>query len=263
MTETAQSWWMRWPRDGCNQQLPIPVRRRVRAVSTTRRGGVSDPPYDSFNLGFHVGDDPARVEQNRRRLQKIAGGQVELCWLSQVHGTTVVRAEEALEADEPVEADGCVSTTPGLGCVVLTADCLPVVLCDRQATVVAAAHAGWRGLAAGVLEATVESMEVAPGALMAWLGPAIGPDVFEVGDEVREAFVDADEGAEGCFRPSPFHPDDRWVADLYELARRRLEHCGVTAVFGGGVCTYSDQERFFSYRREGTTGRMATAVWLT
>ncbi len=260
--EAKKALALHWPSGGCGGSIPTPVHRNVGAVSTTRCGGGSSAPFDSFNLGLHVGDDPGAVEQNRRRFMQFVGDDVQMCWLSQVHGTDVVRAEDVAESEGAVEADACVSRTPSLGCVVLTADCLPVLLSDRGGTVVAAAHAGWRGLAAGVLEATVRAMDTSPGELIAWLGPAIGADVFEVGEEVREQFVSNDAGADGHFQPSPFNPDDRWVADLVGLARRRLRSAGVEAVFAHGGCTYSDDERFFSYRRDGTTGRMATAIWL-
>ncbi len=255
---------LNWPQStSCSSDaVGSPIRRRVRAVSTTRQGGTSKPPFDSFNLGYHVGDDPGAVDDNRARLNKFAGDDIRFCWLTQVHGTTVVDAADVADADAPVEADASVSRTPGLACAVLTADCLPVLMGDRDGTCVAAAHAGWRGLAAGILEATVDATDTDPSRLVAWLGAAIGPDVFEVGPEVVDAFVASDEGARSCFRASPFHPDSRWVGDLYELARRRLRRCGIEAIVGGGACTYSDENRFFSYRRDGTTGRMATAIWL-
>lgn len=261
LSETA----LRWPPDDasgfdCFAELPPAVRNGVGAISTTRRGGVSEPPFDSLNLGFHVGDDPEAVRENRSRLAEATGG-VEFCWLSQVHGTDVVDAEEVAESADPVEADGCVSRTSGLACAILTADCLPVLLCDRGAEVVAACHAGWRGLAAGVVEQTIDAMGAAPGELFAWLGPAIGGDVYEVGDDVRRAFVDADPNAAGHFASSPFHPEDRWVADLHGLATLRLTDLGVETILGEPTCTHGDEERFFSYRRDGETGRMTTAVW--
>lgn len=233
--------------------------RGVGAISTTRRGGVSQAPFDTLNLGLHVGDDDKAVAENRRLLADEAGGGLRFAWLEQVHETRVV---DAAGVQEPVEADASFCRVPGLACVVMTADCLPVLLAHRQGQVVAAAHAGWRGLAAGVLEATVTAMCEDPAELVAWLGPAIGSDVFEVGGEVRRAFVDELAEAECCFRPSPENPEDRWVADLYGLARLRLQRAGVVSVSGGGFCTYSDEERFFSYRRDGKTGRMASAIWL-
>lgn len=230
----------------------------VGALSTDRRGGVSGRPFDSLNLGLHVGDLVQAVEENRRRVREVAGDGVRFAWLEQVHGTRVVDAAEVLE---PVEADGSVATAAGVACVVMTADCLPVLFCDRAGTVVGAAHGGWRGLAAGVLEATVAKMGVDPGEILAWLGPAIGPAAFEVGGEVRQAFIERDERATAYFRPSQGAPDERWMADLYGLARLRLKALGVDDISGGRGCTFGE-ERYFSYRRDGRTGRMATAIWL-
>lgn len=233
---------------------PAPV--RVRAVSTTRHGGVSAPPYGSLNLAEHVGDDPVCVAENRRRLMAAVGYPAEPAWLKQVHGTTVIAAGQARA---PMVADAAWTREPGRPCVVMTADCLPVLLCDRAGTVVAAAHAGWRGLASGVIAAAVTSMKASPVELLAWLGPAIGPDAFEVGAEVRTAFLELDADNADCFQPSPA---GRWLADLYELARRQLRALGVSAVYGGDYCTFGDSKRFFSYRRENPTGRMATLIWL-
>jgi YfiH family protein len=233
---------------------PAPV--TVRAVSTTRQGGVSPLPYASLNLAEHVGDDPACVAENRRRLAAMLNLAAKPAWLEQVHGTTVVAAETVLA---PVAADAAFTRKPGLPCVVMTADCLPVLLCDRAGTVVAAAHAGWRGLASGVIAATVARLATPPMELLVWLGPAIGPDAFEVGEEVRAAFLALDAGNADCFRPSPA---GRWLADLYELARRQLRGLGVSAIYGGEFCTFGEPERFFSYRREHRTGRIATLIWL-
>lgn len=233
---------------------PAPV--GIRACVTTRIGGVSAAPFDTLNLGARTGDDAAAVAANRDRLIAAAGLPAAPRWLAQVHGTRVVAARDV--APDATESDASWSERPGEVCAVLVADCLPVLLCDRDATCVAAAHAGWRGLAGGVLEATVAALPAAPGALRAWLGPAIGPAAFEVGEEVREAFLGADAGAAGCFRPSPA---GRWLADLYGLARRRLHALGVEAIHGGGFCTYREPGRFFSYRRDGRTGRMAALIW--
>ena len=233
-----------------------PAPATVRAVSTTRHGGISPPPYDRLNLADHVGDDPAHVAENRRRLAAAVGLPGEPAWLEQVHGVEVVAAESVCA---PVAADATWTREAGRSCVVMTADCLPVLLCDRAGTVVAAAHGGWRGLAGGVIAATVARLGVRPADLLAWLGPAIGPDAFGVGEEVRAVFLALDAGNAGCFRPSPA---GRWLADLYELARRQLRNLGVNEVYGGGWCTFSEPERFFSYRRENRTGRMATLVWL-
>lgn len=231
-----------------------PVPARVRAVVTTRAGGVSAVPFDALNLGDHVGDDPAAVAENRRRLQALLGCRP--AWLSQVHGVTVVRADPA----QVLEADASWSATPGIACAIMTADCLPVLFCDRAGARVAAAHAGWRGLAAGVLEASVAALGCPPGEVLVWLGPAIGPQVFEVGAEVREAFVSRHAEAAAAFVPST-NPG-RYMADLYHLARIRLARVGVTAVYGGGLCTFGDAERFYSYRREPRTGRLASLIWL-
>lgn len=233
-----------------------PAPAGVRAAATTRHGGVSKAPYASFNLGQHVGDDPLAVLENRRRLVARLGLTREPAWLQQVHGCGVAAAETV---DLPAEADAAVTRTPGVACVVMTADCLPVLFCDRDGRVVAAAHAGWRGLVGGVLEATLARMAVEPAAVLAWLGPAIGPAAFEVGPEVRAAFVAADTGAGACFVAAS---GDRLHADLYALARRRLARVGVTQVFGGGRCTYSETDTFYSYRRSPLTGRQATLIWL-
>jgi YfiH family protein len=228
----------------------------VRALVTMRGGGVSLPPWDSLNLADHVGDDSAAVAENRRRLRVQLALPDEPVWLQQVHGCSVVDADEGAAG---CRADAAVAAQPGRVCGVLTADCLPVVFCDRAATVVGVAHAGWRGLAAGVLEQTVARLGRPARELLAWLGPAISPQAFEVGDEVRSAFVTHDPQAAACFLPSP---RGRWLADLYGLARLRMQQAGVAAIHGGGLCTFSDAARFYSYRRDGVTGRLASLVWL-
>ncbi|KAB2969309.1 peptidoglycan editing factor PgeF [Zoogloea sp.] len=233
-----------------------PAPDRVHALVTTRAGGVSAAPYASLNLGVHVGDDPARVAENRQRLRALL--PAEPCWLNQVHGTAVLDADTW--AGGLPDADGVVSRRSGRVCVVMTADCLPVLLCDAAGTVVGAAHAGWRGLHAGVLEATVAAMDVPPSSLLAWLGPAIGPDAFEVGEEVRHAFVSEDPLAASAFRAAAV--PGKWMADLYALARLRLAALGVPRVHGGEFCTHADATRFYSYRRDGVTGRMASLIWL-
>lgn len=233
-----------------------PAPSNVRAVSTTRAGGVSRAPFDDFNLADHVGDDPDAVAANRRRLAKTLNLSAEPLWLKQVHGNRVV---DAARAQPQSEADAAVTFEPGPVCAVLTADCLPVLFCDRQGVRVAAVHAGWRGLAAGVLEAAVEALESPPPELLVWLGPAIGPRAFEVGDEVRSVFVAHDPAGEACFNSSSA---GRWLADIHVLARLRLNAMGITAVYGGGWCTYSDAERFYSYRRDKITGRMASLITL-
>jgi uncharacterized protein, YfiH family len=231
-----------------------PAPAKVRALSTTRAGGVSAGPYASLNLGDHVGDDPAAVAENRARVRNRL--PAEPLWLKQVHLADVADADSASGVPE---ADASVARQPGKACAVLTADCLPLLLCDRAGAVVAAAHAGWRGLAGGVIEAAVEAMKVSPGEVLAWLGPAIGPAAFEVGGEVRDAFLAFDPAAAAAFVA---RENGKWLADIFHLARLRLGKIGVTAVYGGGVCTYSDAERFYSYRRDGATGRMASLIWI-
>jgi len=236
-----------------------PAPANVHAFLTTRTGGVSRPPYASFNPAVHVGDDPDAVAENRRLLRQFL--PAEPLWLNQVHGCDVV--SEAC-GDAP-DADAGVAFQANEVRAVLTADCLPVLFCDEAGSVVAAAHAGWRGLAGGVLEATVRSMQVPPQRILAWLGAAIGPDAFEVGDEVRENFVAQHALAGIAFRPAlPGTLDGaprKWLADIYALARIRLAQAGVERVYGGGLCTQADTERFFSYRRESRTGRMASLIW--
>lgn len=230
-----------------------PAPSRVRACVTTRAGGVSLAPFDSLNLGDHVGDDPQAVAENRRRLIERLG--CNPAWLQQVHSADVVEADPAAVA----VADASWTTTPGRACAVLTADCLPALFCDCAGSRVAAAHAGWRGLAGGVLENTVAALGVPAGELLVWLGPAIGPQSFEVGAEVREAFVVQHAQAEQAFSAS--RNAGRFMADLYALARIRLAAIGVTAVHGGGLDTFSDP-RFFSYRRAARSGRLASLIWL-
>lgn len=234
-------------------QWPAPP--TVGAATTTRRGGVSRGAWRSLNLAAHVDDDADAVTENRARLARTLDLPAEPLWLDQVHGTAVRIAG----VDTDACADACFADRRGVVCAVLTADCLPVLLCDAQGTAVAAVHAGWRGLLAGVIEKALQCFSARRQDLMAWLGPAIGPNAFEVGDEVRSAFVDLDAAAARCFTGNrPGH----WLADLYGLARLRLQHAGVDSVYGGELCTYSDSARFYSYRRDGVTGRMASLIWL-
>ncbi|MCB1735653.1 MAG: peptidoglycan editing factor PgeF [Gammaproteobacteria bacterium] len=235
-----------------------PAPSRIRSCTTLRDGGVSTGGYASLNLADHVEDDPAAVAENRQRLTAALGLPEAPQWLSQVHGVQVHRLAVQPDAKTPA-ADAVWTDQPDRICAVLTADCLPVLFCDRSASCVAAAHAGWRGLADGVLEATVAALPAAASELFAWMGPAIGPAVFEVGDEVREIFISRHPQTAPAFRPSPA---GRWLADIYALARIRLAACGVHAVFGGGECTFSDVDRFYSFRREPRTGRMASLIWL-
>jgi YfiH family protein len=233
-----------------------PAPGTVKAVTTTREGGVSAAPFDAFNLADHVGDRAEAVQHNRDLLRRRLRLPAEPVWLEQVHGCSVAACGSA--GPRPM-ADASYADRAGSVCAVLTADCLPVLFCDRQGTRVAAAHAGWRGLAGGVLESTVEALAVAPGQLLVWLGPAIGPQAFEVGAEVRRAFVEQHAEAGDAFVAQT---NGRWLGDLYRLARIRLRALGVNAVYGGEFCTFSDPERFFSYRRDQVTGRMATLIWL-
>ncbi|MFC6671003.1 peptidoglycan editing factor PgeF [Marinobacterium aestuariivivens] len=232
-----------------------PVPARVRACVSTRSGGVSEGVFQGLNLGDHVGDDPAAVAENRRRLLEALGLERPAQWLKQVHGTAVA---EARDDGRVREADACWSDRPGLACIVMTADCLPVFFSDGER--VAVAHAGWRGLVAGVLDNTLAVFED-PSRVHCWLGPAIGPGAFEVGDEVRAQFCAAQPGAADAFVPRDGHPG-KWFADLSRLARQRLQAAGVASAGGGELCTFSDAERFYSYRRDGETGRMASIIWL-
>lgn len=232
-----------------------PAPANVKALSSTRHGGTSAGPYAALNLGNHVGDDPKSVAANRALLGRHI--PMEPLWLTQVHGTTVV---DAACTCPHAEADASIARMANRICAIMTADCLPVLFCDARGTAVGAAHAGWRGLNAGILEATVKAMQTPPGEIMAWLGPAIGPDAFEVGPEVRAAFTAHDPAAASAFRPGTH--DGKWLADLYLLARQRLAACSVTQVYGGNRCTFTEEETFFSYRRDGTTGRMASLIWL-
>lgn len=255
-----------------------PAPGNIRAFATTRHGpGISELPFYRFNLGARCGDQPAAVQANRAALRREYGLPGEPLWLHQVHGVDVIRFESphpdplphgegsvqrrgaasGAQADQEPLADAAVTALPGSVLAVLTADCLPVLFCNEAGTEIAAAHAGWRGLAAGVLEQTVAAMHSPPETLMAWLGPAAGPGRYEVGEEVRQAFLTADAAADAAFVPTrPGHH----LVDLYALARQRLRQAGVSRCFGGGLCTLSDI-RFYSHRREQRTGRMATLIW--
>ncbi len=230
-----------------------PAPANVRALQTTREGGVSLAPYDSLNLGAHVKDNPLHVAQNRQLLNRFLPS--EPVWLNQVHGTRVIDA--ALSACIE-SADASFTTRRNVVCVTMTADCLPVLLCDQAGTRVAAVHAGWRSLCDGVIEAAVAAMQIDGTQIMAWLGPAIGPQAFEVGAEVRAQFMANDAQAEAAFVQS----GDKYLGDLYQIATQRLHTLGVTQVYGGGSCTFAEKDQFFSFRRDGDTGRMATFIWL-
>lgn len=232
-----------------------PAPTNVRTCVTTRLGGHSESVWRGFNLGDHVGDDPAHVAANRVELERDLGCRP--AWLKQVHGIDVCRADPS----RVCEADASWTDEAGVACTIMTADCLPALFCTRDGARVAAAHAGWRGLLDGVLEQTVAALGGAAADVLVWLGPAIGPAAFEVGAEVREAFMAADPLAVCAFVPSG--RDGHWLADIYQLARQRLAAAGVESVYGGGECTFSDVERFYSYRRDGQTGRMASLIWIT
>jgi len=257
-----------------------PAPANIKTLQTTRHGGVSNAPYDTLNLGDHVGDAGQAVARNRQLLEPLLPS--EPVWLEQVHGTVVANADMASCLPQ---ADACIARHRDTVCVVMTADCLPILLCDKQGSVVGVVHAGWKGLAAGVVEAAVSAMEASSNDLMAWLGPAISQRHFEVGGEVRAAFVDADTMAANAFipslaltgtlshkgrvntTPSPSTGEGRgegekYLADLYLLARMRLNAMGITQIYGGEYCTYRENDKFFSYRRDRATGRMGTFIWI-
>lgn len=230
-----------------------PAPSNVHAIQTTKQGGFSDAPFESLNLGAHVQDDLIAVVKNRQLLDQFL--PAEPVWLNQVHGTNVV---DAALSNCVQDADASFTTQSNVVCVTMTADCLPVLLCNKQGTAVAAIHAGWRSLCDGVIENAVLAMGLKADDLLAWLGPAIGPDAFEVGAEVRQAFIEKDTNATLAFKPHA----DKWLANLYLLASQRLNNVGIKAIYGGGDCTYSSPERYFSFRRDGMTGRMATMIWM-
>ena len=232
-----------------------PAPAGVRARVTERSGGVSLEAYAALNLAAHVGDEPSCVAANRSRLRSALDLPSEPVWLDQVHGSRILD----LDGGVVEAADGAVTSRPGVVCAVMTADCLPVLLCDRHGLRVGIAHAGWRGLLNGVLPAAVRAMAVEPPDLLTWLGPAIGPGAYEVGADVRDAFAKQGAAAARCFEASS---RGRWQADLYALARLSLEAAGVTGIYGGGFCTFTESERFFSHRREAPCGRMASLIWL-
>ncbi|CAM3889587.1 purine nucleoside phosphorylase YfiH [Rahnella bruchi] len=237
-------------------QWPQPA--SVRSCATTREGGVSLPPYGALNLGSHVGDSPEHVALNRQRLIELGGLPAAPHWLEQVHGTDVVHLSSQTAAIPPLIADAAYTREPDVVCAAMTADCLPVLFCSKYGDEVAAAHAGWRGLRAGVLENTVACFDAAPADIMAWMGPAIGPAHFEVGVEVREAFMAVNSNASVAFAPA----GTKFMADIYQLARLRLQAAGITAIYGGEYCTVTDSNKFYSYRRDGVTGRLASLIWL-
>ena len=234
---------------------PAPV--NVKAMQTTRVGGVSHAPFGSLNFGVHVSDDAIAVAKNRQLLSPYLPS--EPVWVNQVHGVEVIDAAQSTCLQN---ADASFTTKPNVVCVTMTADCLPVLLCDKAGTVVAAVHAGWRGLCDGAIEAAVNKLPVEKSEILAWLGPAIGPNAFEVGDEVRQQFMQYNARAEQAFKPH----GDKWFCNMYMIAQQRLNNLGVTQIYGGSInedfCTYSDEVRFFSFRRDNITGRMASLIWL-
>lgn len=231
-----------------------PAPAQVKAFATERGDGASSGAYAGFNLGTHVDDVPEAVAENRRALRAALALPAEPSWLEQIHGADVVD----LDTDEPGAVDAAVTSSTGKVCIVLTADCLPVLFSTQTGDRIGVAHAGWRGLESGVLPAMVAAMGVAPDDLLAWLGPAISAVSYEVGDDVRDAFLATDPGADGCFAPNE---RNRWQADLYGLARRSLAAAGVAAIYGGDFCTFREKDRFFSHRREAPCGRQATLIW--
>jgi len=231
-----------------------PVPACVRAFVTTRVGGVSAGPYASLNLGLRTEDDPAAVAENRLRLSRLLPQPPR--WLQQVHGNTVVDADSL---NDVPQADASVARQPGTVCAIMIADCLPILLADRTGTCIGAAHAGWRGLASGVIGKTITRMAIPPVELVAWIGPGIGPAAFEVGDDVLEAFCAAAPENRNAFKPQK---PGKWLCDLPSLARNALQQAGVASIHGGDLCTYSQPERFYSYRRDRITGRMAALIWL-
>lgn len=234
-----------------------PAPSTIHAYTTLRMGGVSQAPYDEFNLATHVGDNPEHVIANRELLKKTLAITSEPIWIKQTHSA---RAIPATAENAEQEADATFTDKTQQTCVVLTADCLPILLCNHQGTHVAAIHAGWRGIAHGIIEATIAGLSLPSHDLLAWLGPAISPANYEVGAEIRSQFIDLHPEAELAFQPSP---NQRWLADLYALAKIRLLRQGISAIYGGNFCTYADNKRFYSYRRDGEkTGRMATLIWI-
>ena len=235
-----------------------PAPANVKALQTTRVGGVSVAPYASLNLGAHVNDDGNTVSHNRQLLSPNLPS--EPVWMNQVHGIEVIDAAKSACLEN---ADASFATKNNVVCVTMTADCLPVLLCDTDGTVVAAVHAGWRGLCDGVIESAINKMPVQASHILAWLGPAIGPNAFEVGDDVREQFIQKDSQAALAFKPQ----GDKWLCDMYLIAKQRLKNLGVTQIYGGSInedfCTYTDEARFFSFRRDNVTGRMASMIWLS
>ena len=236
--------------------LDWPAPDNIRAVSTTRQGGFSQTPFDSLNLGDHVGDDSSLVLKNREQLRTIIQAPEDPRWLNQVHGNQVI---DSGDWQLDIKADAIFSQNSNHVCSIMTADCLPILLCNQQGSAVAAIHAGWRSLAGGIIEQTIQRFSCNSDSIMAWLGPAIGPSQFEVGQDVYDAFCQYSPSANHAFKATD---DTHYLADIYLLARQRLLSEGVSAIYGGDCCTVSDNQRFFSYRRDQQSGRMATLIWI-
>lgn len=238
-------------------QADWPAPSHIKAFTSTRQKGISKPPYEEFNLGDHVGDCKEAVLHNRKKLKEVLNLVNEPIWIRQTHSTIAI---EAIPQHRFKEADACFTTNRNQVCVVLTADCLPILICNKQGTCVAAIHAGWRGLLNGIIDSTFKAFHSSSDIFMAWLGPAISSWHYEVGEEVRTAFLNQLPEAVHAFAPSPHQ---RWLADLYALARLKLQKQGVKDIYGGEYCTFSEKERFYSYRRDGEkTGRMASLIWI-
>jgi polyphenol oxidase len=241
-----------------------PAPARVKAVITSRHGGVSAPPYESNNLGLHVGDAEEAVMENRKLLAEVTGKQLDFQWLTQVHGNTLLTLDKEV-VDEGTQADALYTRQKNIACGVLTADCLSVFFCDESGAEIAVAHAGWRGLASGILEKTIATFNAEPNSLLAYLGPVIGPCHFEVGDEVRQAFLDLDLPEIINQDSILFHENEnnqnKWMADLYAIAKIILASRGVTKIYGEPICTYCEFDNYYSYRRDGKTGRFASLIW--
>jgi len=234
-----------------------PAAANVRAYSTTRMGGFSKAPYDSFNLGYSSGDERDAVNKNRDKLRQDLALPAAPIWLHQVHSASVVVAEQC---ENSVQADASYTQMPNTVCIIMTADCLPILLCNTAGTEVAAVHAGWRGLAGGIIAAALKKFQSPSSEILAWLGPAIGPEIYEVSEEVRQQFLSLDPATAAAFKPSA---NGKWLANLYALAKQLLNDYGVTQIYGGGFCTYTDSQRFYSHRRDqGKTGRMASLIWM-
>lgn len=244
----------------CNWIVPTwPAPLNVNALTTVRQGGVSIAPYDSFNFALHVGDDPKAVFANRAQLKLQANLPVEPLWLTQTHSTRVVNVSDFNSQKNPiVDADASIAFQPNQVCAVLTGDCLPILLCNKAGTCISAIHAGWKGLVAGIVEAAIQELDCDPSTLMAWLGPGIGPTVYEVQEDFLSAFKDYQ--SETTFKSKE---NGRWLANMVALATERLKRFGISAVYTDGFCTYQDSTRFYSARRSGTTGRMATLIWFS